>query len=116
MHIIVFLIYLAVRIFIYKIFSSRGIEDFLSVFILPFIWLVFATAGFKFILVACAAAGIMCLIMAISRYKFAIFMNLFNIAELILLVFPSIEKAIPMIGAPYRGDAVYFLSWEILRW
>ena len=116
MHIIVFLIYLAVRIFIYKKFSSLGIEDFLSVFILPVIWLMFATAGFKFILVAGVAAGIMCLVMAFRKYKFATFINLFNIAELILLVYPSIVGSIPMIGAPYKGDAVYFLSWEILRW
>lgn len=132
MHIVIYSVYLLARILGYKNFKKAEEDDpniniktilystkkFLSFFILPIFWFLFARSDnlITFLLIGIVTL-VVCIIMSISKNIKLILLNFVNIGELFLFGFPSIIGIMGRpIGSSLAGDVLYFLSWKILSW
>ena len=125
MHIVIYGVYLLARILGYKHFKKTEEDDtniniysakkFLSFFILPIFWFLFATLETSVTFIIGLIIFIICFIMAISKNSKLILMNLVNIGELFFFGLPSLMNSHSMFSLSV-GDELYFLFWKILSW
>ncbi|MBQ3162607.1 MAG: hypothetical protein IJC04_10855 [Oscillospiraceae bacterium] len=129
MHIVIYGVYLLARILGYRHFKKTEEDDpninikttlystkkFLSFFILPIFWLLFATLETSVTFIIGLVIFIICFIMAISKNSKLILISLINIGELFFFGLPSLMNSASIFSFSV-GDELYFLFWKILSW